>query len=409
MKCMCNVCKGQISFHRNTCSKHVEQYGLWEPDAPGVGDTSTSSVSAMSAVTTQDDHSVSGSSDGDISDSSSSETSSRSSGAPAAKRARTVSPLQDNTNEDDRRELGAGKRLAPLCDALEDANEQPHDTTPNLHNSPQPLDNTQQPLDNPQQPSNDPQQPDADAHQSAGEAPQTAVSAEELEQQQQLQAEEDLMMANNLDTGTMTAQPFTGAQTFVEEEAPAPSMIDHIWYTQEFTKDIEAATLDNGKLSQDCIDHLRSPEAPDVSFSDEDVRLCLAIYIAASRTSEKVYEGVLNAIWARWPDEDSVKLMSIYEVRKAVEEVSGVHPILDDMFVNGCEAFTGPLSEETKCMNCGEERWTTTSRGKKVPRKQATTFPLGPQLAALRRSKESAKAMHYRHNRTQALLAEKQR
>ncbi|KAF6741108.1 hypothetical protein DFP72DRAFT_790037, partial [Ephemerocybe angulata] len=165
-----------------------------------------------------------------------------------------------------------------------------------------------------------------------------------------------------------------------EEHEIPPSLVDHVETTQIFIRHIREATLDNGKLDQKTIHHLRDPQVPDLNFADTDVRLCMDIYIAACRSSEEVYRGVRRAIQFHFPETEPLSLEAI---RKAVAEIAGVRPILDDICVNSCHAFVGDWADESQCKKCGADRWLTTTRGKRIPQKQMTTIPLGPQLAAL--------------------------
>jgi hypothetical protein len=79
------------------------------------------------------------------------------------------------------------------------------------------------------------------------------------------------------------------------------------------------------------------------------------------------------------------------------------------MCVNSCIAFTATYEHYTVCPRCNEPRYDEsvlkTSKGKKhVARKQTVSFPIGPQIQALRRSKSSSHAMDYRKRCTESLL-----
>ena len=83
--------------------------------------------------------------------------------------------------------------------------------------------------------------------------------------------------------------------------------------------------------------------------------------------------------------------------------MTGVVSVLDDMCINSCTAFTGPLSDLDTCPYCSERRFEVRS-GKSYPRKQACTIPLGPQIQALRRSPEGAAELGYRDRKTAEVL-----
>ena len=94
-------------------------------------------------------------------------------------------------------------------------------------------------------------------------------------------------------------------------------------------------------------------------------------------------------------------------VKKYVADITGVCTISDDMCINSCHAFTGPFADLKNCKLCNEPRFDPTEyarSGKEIPRQQACTIPLGPQIQALRRSKEGAEAMRYRDKKTAKVI-----
>ena len=100
-------------------------------------------------------------------------------------------------------------------------------------------------------------------------------------------------------------------------------------------------------------------------------------------------------------------LLSYHLVNKLVADISGVVSIRDDMCINSCHAFTGPFAPLEACSICSEPRYDAAQlrlTGKKVPRQQVCTISLGPQIQALRRSPQGAKAMRYRDTKTQAIF-----
>ena len=99
--------------------------------------------------------------------------------------------------------------------------------------------------------------------------------------------------------------------------------------------------------------------------------------------------------------------MSYDAAKKLVEKVTGIVSMSDDMCINSCHAFTGPFAELDACYYCLQPTYDPTileKTSKKVPRKQACTFPLGPQVQALRWSEEGSIAMSYQHRQTQEVL-----
>lgn len=179
------------------------------------------------------------------------------------------------------------------------------------------------------------------------------------------------------------------------DELPATSRIDSIKVAQDFIKEVQAATLDNGNLDEDLIHRLRNPHEQPADISDPNVRLSLDLFLAVTNASEETYKACHDAILRWYPDSD---VLSYYAVKKLVAEISGVAAVYDDMCVNSCHAFTGPFSQLQSCSVCGEARYDPSElalTGRKVSRQQFGTILLGPQLQALRRSHVGALKMSY--------------
>lgn len=180
----------------------------------------------------------------------------------------------------------------------------------------------------------------------------------------------------------------------IEEEEPM-SRFENIRFTQQIVQEISSARLENDKLEPDVLERLRNPVSQPVDISDPDLRLSLDLFMACSHASEATYNAVRDSILRRFPN---LEILSYYSVRNRVSEITGVSSILDDMCINSCVAFVGPLSDLKQCPECSEPRYDQeklTVAGKEVPRQQACTIPLGPQLQALRRSPEGAAALLY--------------
>ncbi|KAH9481009.1 hypothetical protein JR316_0005527 [Psilocybe cubensis] len=184
------------------------------------------------------------------------------------------------------------------------------------------------------------------------------------------------------------------------------SRIEHVKITQKFIDEICNASLQNGKLANDALHRLQNPEKGPVDISDPDTRLSLDLFIACENASQRTYGNIRQCLIQRFPELDGT-LLTYDAVKTLTETLTGVVSISDDMCINSCYAFTGPFSDLQKCYYCSEPRYNPlvlAETGKKVPQKEACTFPLGPQIQALRRSKEGAIAMTYRDKKTREIL-----
>jgi hypothetical protein len=173
------------------------------------------------------------------------------------------------------------------------------------------------------------------------------------------------------------------------------SIIENLKLTQMFIEDIHAATFENGGLGDNIIHTLRNPCNEATSISDPDVCLSLDLFLSITNASKQTYHACRDAILHCYPDSG---ILSYYSVKKLVAEITGVVAVYDDICINSCHAFTGPLSELQSCRICGEARYDVMQSmltGKEVPQQQFCTILLGPQLQALRQSYLGAADMRY--------------
>jgi hypothetical protein len=174
------------------------------------------------------------------------------------------------------------------------------------------------------------------------------------------------------------------------EAADNLSNIPDIKLTQQYINLIRSATLKDDHFSPDVADRLRNPPQT-VPELDLDVSMSIKGFLAGEMASEKVYSAWRDIVHERCLD---VTMLSHHSVSRTVNELSGVVPVLEDMCINGCVAFTGPLASMQTCLICAEPRYDK----RKKARQQYSYYPLGPQLQARRRSSDMAKKMHHHSN-----------
>ncbi len=89
------------------------------------------------------------------------------------------------------------------------------------------------------------------------------------------------------------------------------------------------------------------------------------------------------------------------QIKRRVEQLSGVVPIFHDMCQDTYVGFTGPFVDCDRCPICGRDRYQS---GTQEPNRQFITIPLGPVLQALYNLLETADNMHYREWATAEIL-----
>ncbi|TFK78154.1 hypothetical protein K466DRAFT_607260 [Polyporus arcularius HHB13444] len=100
------------------------------------------------------------------------------------------------------------------------------------------------------------------------------------------------------------------------------------------------------------------------------------------------------------------ELPSLKSIKKTVEELTGIKPIVTDMCKNSCLAYTGLHANLEHCPLCNEHaaRYEVV-KGKMFPRRTFDTYPFRPQVQTLMRDCESAERMHHRRKVVEELRA----
>ena len=156
------------------------------------------------------------------------------------------------------------------------------------------------------------------------------------------------------------------------------------------------------------LEALRNPQQYETSPSDDpDLRLSIDLYISTldHAQSQRAYAKNRVAIKRRYPESE---ILSYDQIKRRVSDLSGIVTWKHDMCFNSCAAFTGPYAALDACPHpdCGEPRYDQhelrkSGGRKKIPRKSFTTFALGPQIQARRRSPQTSQKMSYRQTKTQ--------
>ena len=192
------------------------------------------------------------------------------------------------------------------------------------------------------------------------------------------------------------------------------------------------ATLEELKTAQDFISHLQNATLEgDHDFdaearerltepitelfdldADPELRAGIRLYLDTTNASDETYHDVRKSMQSYLAEigvERMEEIPSLFSVKKEIGKLTGVHPMMNDMCINTCMAYTGPFYDLDACPHCGESRYDQrvflASNGqKRVPRRQFYTFPVGPQLQALWRNPKDAEAMRHRTRETQKIL-----
>ncbi|KIO06840.1 hypothetical protein M404DRAFT_138489, partial [Pisolithus tinctorius Marx 270] len=207
------------------------------------------------------------------------------------------------------------------------------------------------------------------------------------------------------------------ARPVVDIEALAATAIfPSMQETMNFVAKLKNASLDDSvsKLNEDAIERLRNPPSRPISIENPGTRFSISAYLALESASQNAYNRVCQAARSSFAGSSGADdILSFYNVEKLIASYTGVVSMEHDMCRNTCIAYTGPFSQLEVCPTCEVSRWKEErlqgNRGRsKVAAQTFTTIPIGPQLQALYRHKDSAIDMDYLHRRTQEILRQLQ-
>jgi len=205
----------------------------------------------------------------------------------------------------------------------------------------------------------------------------------------------------------------SGRNTPLDDDDYPPCRLPGIATSIEFIRMVRNATLDS-QFSPEELDVLRNPWAHESSPEDDPyLKFSIQNFINLLGCAQDRYAAMRENYLGLHP---GAPVLLYDQVKRRARNLSGIITWEHDMCVRGCVGFTGPFTDLGHCPHpdCGEPRYDQKKLEDsggilKVPRKVFTTFPVGPQLQAHRKSPETAEKMSYRWRKTQELWQERGR
>ncbi len=201
-----------------------------------------------------------------------------------------------------------------------------------------------------------------------------------------------LDLGNLVDIDPQEAQSSTGNRTLLDDD-------------QAFIDALQGASLDDENLHPDVLERLRNPLTDEYQLDDPALHLSLEVFLGLDRASEAHYNLMQGAVLRS----HGISMLSLHQVKRAVQDISGVRAVYDDMCLNSCVAYTGPYTNHQICPVCSEQRYDQlklAEKGTKVPCQRMLTNVIGPQLQAMWRTPAGARAMKYRDDCTKKMMAD---
>ncbi|KAG2086076.1 uncharacterized protein F5147DRAFT_588707, partial [Suillus discolor] len=136
------------------------------------------------------------------------------------------------------------------------------------------------------------------------------------------------------------------------------------------------ASLDDPESGLDAatVEHIQNPPQHQLSLDDDpDLKAAVKLYLKLSHAG-KDYEAACEVLME---SKDVDDFPTLYQAKRAVEQLSGISGIMHDMCFNSCIGFTGQFVHLESCPICSslcyDQVILTQSKGKKkVARKHKT-------------------------------------
>ncbi|KAI0349238.1 hypothetical protein OH77DRAFT_1415387 [Trametes cingulata] len=170
---------------------------------------------------------------------------------------------------------------------------------------------------------------------------------------------------------------------------------------------LQNASLDDSGLDPEVIERVRNPREQPFKIADENALLSIKIFLAVANASEETYNAIREAIMGRFPD---VGILTLYKVKKMIEELTGVVGQKEDMCINSCIGYTGPYAALERCPKCGQDRYCPVKlrAGSKVARQTFTSMLPSTQVQAFFASEDVSNEMGWFHETALRIIASTQ-
>lgn len=125
-----------------------------------------------------------------------------------------------------------------------------------------------------------------------------------------------------------------------EDVALLAMHVEELKQAGEFIKALKLARIKNKPLPDDVKKQLHDPPTTAPDLDDPILRLLLRIYLDEDECSEKHYDNVRAAV-ADFPGD--INMLSHAQIKKKVQELSGVYVVYTNMCHQGCLGTQAPL------------------------------------------------------------------
>lgn len=133
------------------------------------------------------------------------------------------------------------------------------------------------------------------------------------------------------------------------------SPVDELKKTAQFINALRGATLEQSNMQPENIDHLRAADPdPRLDVTDRHFAKALRIFLSTTNILQATYDAIRSSMVECYPKDP---FLSFRQVKRRVEQLTGIVPIFHDMCRDTCVGFTGPFANYDQCPICGKDRY----------------------------------------------------
>jgi len=155
-----------------------------------------------------------------------------------------------------------------------------------------------------------------------------------------------------------STQPHSPAvESNINEEATSrlDAWIDDLQTTAEFIEALRTATLEQSNMCEKDIERLcEALSAFPEEMTDKHFIKALWCFLSMTNASQATYNRFKDACQACYPGDP---FLSFDRMKHKVEMITGVVPLIHNMCIDTCAAFTGPFSSLQACPLCSEPQY----------------------------------------------------
>ena len=165
-----------------------------------------------------------------------------------------------------------------------------------------------------------------------------------------------IMQNPHLDEPEEPLVPRFGPELREYNDIEVEATLEELKIAQRFISALQEASLDaDNDLDAAARINLQDPiREPFDLDADPHLRAGLEFFLDTTNASDETYHKIRDSTYTYLknlglPDIEKNPIPSLFEIKKAVGQITGVHSMMNDMCINTCMAYTGPFAVRDTC------------------------------------------------------------